>query len=639
MPGEHPTIASAYVQLIPKMEGAESQISEALGGPAKEAGESAGEKAGSGFGSKLGAAAKVGAAAVAAVGAAATAAVGSFVSSAGAVAEYGDSIDKASQKMGISAEAYQEWDAILQHSGTSIGAMSGVMRTLNKAVEGNSEAFAELGISQEQLANMNAEEVLSATISALQGMEDGADRTALATELLGRGAQELGPLLNTSAEATEAMRQRVHELGGVMSNEAVAASAAYQDSLQDMTTAFSGLKNNLMTEFMPAMSSVMDGVTAIFTGDQAGIGKIKQGLGQLVGELMSKIPEIAEVGGGILSTLIDSISSNLPMLITAGLSLVQTVGDAILQNLPILVESGLSIIVQLAESIGQSLPELIPTIVSVVLQIVDTLTSPDTLSTLVDASIAIIMGLAEGLINALPELIAKAPEIIGNLVDAIVENAPKLLGAAAELIWKLVEGIGENLGNLLDSAASIVFKIADGIAQTFGELIAKGKEIVDSIKEGFWQKIEDAKNWGKDLINNFINGIKEKWNNLKESVSNIAGTIKSLIGFSEPEEGPLSDFHTFAPDMMMLFAQGIRDNEHLVREQLEQSFDFQPDIEAAYDAAGGMMESARVESAGTTTNQITINVHPSEGMDERKLAQEIERRLMIALERRQAAWA
>ena len=36
------------------------------------------------------------------------------------IAEYGDNIDKMSQKMGISAEAYQEWDAVLQHSGASI---------------------------------------------------------------------------------------------------------------------------------------------------------------------------------------------------------------------------------------------------------------------------------------------------------------------------------------------------------------------------------------------------------------------------------------------------------------------------------------------------------------------------------------
>ena len=97
---------------------------------------------------------------------------------------------------------------------------------------------------------------------------------------------------------------------------------------------------------------------------------------------------------------------------------------------------------------------------------------------------------------------------------------------------------------------------------TFNE---KGKEMIDAVKDGFWEKIESAKNWGKDMIENFISGIKEKWEKLKSTVTDLASTIKSLLGFSEPEEGPLSNFHTFAPDMMTRFAQGIRDNLGLIQ--------------------------------------------------------------------------
>ena len=176
--------------------------------------------------------------AVAAVTTATAAAGGAFINGAGKVAEYGDNIDKMSQKMGLSAEKYQEWDAILRHSGSSIDSMKASMKTLATAAETNSDAFEKLGISQEQLASMSQEELFEATISGLQNVSDTTERTYLAGKLLGRGATELGALLNTSAEDTEKMRQRVHELGGVMSDEAVKASAKYKDSLQDMTTAF-----------------------------------------------------------------------------------------------------------------------------------------------------------------------------------------------------------------------------------------------------------------------------------------------------------------------------------------------------------------------------------------------------------------
>ena len=58
-----------------------------------------------------------------------------FLKGAGDVAAYGDNIDKMSQKMGMSATAYQEWDAILQHSGASIETMKTGMKTLATAAE------------------------------------------------------------------------------------------------------------------------------------------------------------------------------------------------------------------------------------------------------------------------------------------------------------------------------------------------------------------------------------------------------------------------------------------------------------------------------------------------------------------------
>ena len=80
-----------------------------------------------------------------------------------------------------------------------------------------------------------------------------------------------------------------------------------------------------------------------------------------------------------------------------------------------------------------------------------------------------------------------------------------------------------------------------------------------------------AKTWGKDLIDGFIGGIKEKWENLKDTVSDVAQSVKDFLGFSEPKKGPLSNFHTYAPDMMDLFAKGIKDNTSKITGQLEMS--------------------------------------------------------------------
>ena len=280
------------------------------------------------FGSKLktglGTAAKVGGVALGAI-ATGTVAIGTaMVKGASNVASYGDNIDKMSQKMGISATAYQEWDAILQHSGTSIDGMQKAMMTLSNAAETGSDAFQKLGLTQEQVASMNQEELFAATITGLQSMEAGAERNAIAQKLLGGAVKELGPLLNTSAEETEAMRQRVHELGGVMSDEAVKASAAYQDSLQDMGTSLDGLKRNLFSNFMPGITDVMNGLTDIFSGDpDSGVSKVNDGIADMVQKISDGLPKVLEVGGKIITGIVQAITDNLPQIIESGASIIE----------------------------------------------------------------------------------------------------------------------------------------------------------------------------------------------------------------------------------------------------------------------------------------------------------------------------
>ena len=125
------------------------------------------EKGGSKIGAALGTAGKAAAVGIAAVTTATVAMGTAVVNAAGQTAEYGDNIDKMSQKMGMSAEAYQEWDAIMQHSGTSIESMQSGMKTLATAAEKGSAAFEQLGLSQEEIAGMDQEQLFAATITAL----------------------------------------------------------------------------------------------------------------------------------------------------------------------------------------------------------------------------------------------------------------------------------------------------------------------------------------------------------------------------------------------------------------------------------------------------------------------------------------
>lgn len=420
-------------------------------------------------------------------------------------AEYGDSIDKMSQKIGISAEAYQEWDAVMQHSGTSISTLQGAMRTLTKQVESGSEAFKQLGISEQEVAELSKEDLFSRVIEGLQGMEEGSERAYLAQQLLGRGASEYGALLNTSAEATQEMKDRVHELNGVMSTEAIQASAAFQDQLQDMNTALDGLKRNITNEFLPSIAEVMNGLADIFSGDyDEGVNRISEGIDGFV-ERFNELPsKISDVGKNIISSLGEAIIQNIPDLTSVGADVINFMITTLVDNAPMLVESAFTMVSTLAKGISDNLPELVPSSVEAVIEVADTLL--DNADMLVDAGFSLIEGLGEGLIQALPTLISRAPEIVTKLATEVIYLAPKMVASGIELIVQLFSG-------LLDPKTWT--ESIDKLAEQFGsmkvEFTTLGHNLWDALIsawEAYYNRdFSKWKQYGADIYNQLNGGI------------------------------------------------------------------------------------------------------------------------------------
>lgn len=464
------------------------------------------------LGSGLATAGKVGAAAVVAVGTATAAMTSALVKGVSQTAAYGDNIDKMSQKMGMSAQAYQEWDFIMQHNGTSMETLKSSMKTLANAVDSGNDAFGRLGISQEQIASMDNEQLFDATIAALQNVDDETERTYLAGQLLGRGATELGPLLNMTAEETDAMRQQVHDLGGVMSDEAVKASAAFQDSLQNMQVSFSGLKNSLMSEFMPSMTTVMDGLSAVFSGDSgSGLGLINEGISGFVGKLSETIPQVLEVGGQIITSLLTAITSNLPQLLQAGVDVIMQLVQGIIQNLPGLVSAAVEIITMLVSSIGENI------------------------SMITSAAVEVILALVQGISENLPTLIPAIVEIVVQITTTLIENLPLLVEAGLQLIGGLIQGIVNAIPNLIQGILQAAQALLQAILGFFGihspstVMQDVGTNLIQGLINGITNMISAVSTAITNVCNTIKNVLSKAWSNIKSTASTAWNGIKSTV--------------------------------------------------------------------------------------------------------------
>lgn len=519
-------IARAYVEIIPSMQGSQKTITQELTGVTEPASKEAGEKSGKSFGDSLAKGLKTTGAVIAGAMAAATgvavATSKAFIDSAKSVAEYGDNVDKMSQKMGISATAYQEWDFIMQHCGASIESLKPSMKTLANAAVSGSDAFEKLGISQEQIASMSQEELFGATISALQNVEDETTRTALASKLLGRGATELGALFNMSASETEDLRKQVHDLGGVMSDEAVKDAANFSDELQNMDTALSGMKRNVMSQFLPGMSQVMKGLSQLFAG-KGGLNDIQTGMGEMISKVAALAPQLLPVVSALISQLINSFGPMLPSVVSALFSFLnQTIlmlVTLIPQLTPVITEGVRGI----CQALFVALPIIIQALLDMAKELVSWLSSGDNVKTFVDGVLQLISIIAEGLADALPILLPAIVNIIGQIADSLTE--PKNVNMILKSVLYIVGAIVVALVKALPEIGGVIVKLSLNITNT---LKGWGEGILGFFV-GLWDKVKDGAAKGLENLKSKFTSIFE---NVKNIVKNGIDKVKSFFNFS-----------------------------------------------------------------------------------------------------------
>ena len=182
-------------------------------------------------------------------------------------AEYGDNIDKMSQKLGLSTEAYQKWDYVIGLAGGDIDSMAAGFKAMTNALadaqNGTQSAidkFTALGISMEDIQNLDSETMFEKVVLSLQNMDDQVQKTAAANDLFGKSGQNLLPLLNQTNEETQALIDSTSELGLIMSEDSIEASATFMDTQDTIKAALDATSRSLGEALIPYFQKFLDWV-------------------------------------------------------------------------------------------------------------------------------------------------------------------------------------------------------------------------------------------------------------------------------------------------------------------------------------------------------------------------------------------
>lgn len=442
------TLGQAYVQIVPSADGISSSISNVLSGPSDKAGQEAGTRFGSSFGSKLKTGLLAAGAGFVTLGAAGAAALGKSISD---VSKYGDHVDKMSQKIGMSREGFQKWDYVLNRAGTSIDSMAPVMKKLSTSAVENSDAFQKLGISQEEVANMSQEELFGKTIEALSGMEEGAERTALASKLLGKGASELAPLINGGTDAIKEQMEMAEKYGMVMSDDAVKASADFVDAQTTLQGTMTGFKNRVTAQFLPAATDVVNGIAKMFAGDMSGLDDIRNGISEFVGSVADHVPEMIENGKQLLVGFITGVTEKIPEMATSAAEAIRTFAEGFGQN----SEGGSEMIQKAGElmlALGQALMEAAGVLFPAVIEAIWAFFSN---TDWLGLSLTVAQNLFDGFLTILPQAIDFVGDFVANVLDIFGFHglAEQVRGIFDDIKSKITQPI-EDAKATVDSAIS-----------------------------------------------------------------------------------------------------------------------------------------------------------------------------------------
>lgn len=577
-------LARAYVQIVPSADGIKGSITQALGGEASTAGDSAGEHAGSSFISKIKgmiAAAGIGAAVKQALsyGADLEQSIGGIETLFGTG---GNSIEEYAAQVGKSVEEISgEYEKLKNSEETMLAYADQAYKTAGLSANDYMQTVTGFAASLKQSTGDDMEALTSAANQAVIDMADNANKmgtemasiqnayqgfakqnyTMLDNLKLGYGGtkEEMERLLadasqisgieynlDNLADVYAAIHVIQNQLG-ITGTTAKEAATTFSGSLASMKSAGQNLlaKLTLGEDIGPSLQALRESVFAF----------VVDNLIPMVGNLLNGIPEMAQgiismtiqalnigkrnagdilqMGVDIITELTSALISSTPYLIEGVWNLLTAFGEALLSFE--WIETAQLLISDIKDNLDLAAGEILGTDGNIIASLGQAITN--SLPQILDKGIEIITSLVNGIIQSLPALISAAGTMINSYLDFIVKNLPVVIEKGGALVMSLVEGISNNLPVIITSAGDMLNAFIARIMESFPEIVEQGMDIIMNIAQGISDAIPNIVEAMATVISNLIITIAQHlpqiiqsgFNLLTSFITGIINCIPSLV--------------------------------------------------------------------------------------------------------------
>ena len=186
---------------------------------------------------------------------------------------------------------------------SSLSKLTKSMASARNESSDTAQAFAELGVSiYDSQGNLrDAEDVWYEAIDALGGIENETERNILATQLFGKSAEELNPIIAAGTDTIREHAAAAHEMGFVLGEEDVQALAALDDAVQKNELQWEALKKQLSAQFAPSAKEALESFTNLTK--TAGEMLVNSHLIENLGSIITAVSGLIDLGADLVGAL------------------------------------------------------------------------------------------------------------------------------------------------------------------------------------------------------------------------------------------------------------------------------------------------------------------------------------------------
>lgn len=225
-----------------------------------------------------------------------------------------------SGQSGLTTDILQELGYAAKMTGSDVSDIGNAMKFLQKNTdaamealksgsETGGEAFKRLGINVEELKALTPDQQFMTMATALAGVTDEGERTALALQVFGKGGSALLPMLADGATGLTDFMAKARELGIVMGTDAVESGDKFGDSLDTLNSQLGAVGAVIATTLLPVLQPLLDDLSKAIVA-----------VGQWAKENpeLTKVLIIAAAALGLLLTVVGGFILLAPGILAAG---------------------------------------------------------------------------------------------------------------------------------------------------------------------------------------------------------------------------------------------------------------------------------------------------------------------------------